>query len=103
MNTPLKVTISCFLLTLSTAVFAAPHLTPQQCNGYPFQKVTGEITHAQLMQELSELEAVGYQPSGVEDDYPDDIWRAQKRLRAEYRRDCMPPAHATNPQPNMLQ
>ena len=39
---------------------AAPHLTPQQCNDYPFTQLKGEVTHKQLMRELGELEAVGY-------------------------------------------
>jgi hypothetical protein len=40
------------------------------------------------MTELAELEAVGYQPNSDNVDYPSDIMRAEKKLRAEYRQDC---------------
>jgi hypothetical protein len=42
-----------------------------------------------LMTELAELEAVGYQPNGDNVDYPSDIMRAERKLRAEYRQDCV--------------
>ena len=32
----LSTTVACMLLAASTAAFAAPHLTPQECNAYPF-------------------------------------------------------------------
>jgi Domain of unknown function (DUF4148) len=90
MNLKLNVVASAILLTVGTAAIAAPPLTPQQCNSYPFKQPVGEVTHAQLMQELAELEAVGYYPG--EDDlyYPRDIQRAERKLRAEYRQDCKP-------------
>ncbi|MBN3786866.1 DUF4148 domain-containing protein [Burkholderia sp. Ac-20353] len=46
-----------------TGVFAAPTLTLQQCSDYPFVRTQGPVTHRQLINELRELEAVGYDPS----------------------------------------
>ncbi|WDD91855.1 DUF4148 domain-containing protein [Burkholderia sp. FERM BP-3421] len=41
----------------------------------------GQLTRAQVVQELVDLESVGYQPSrGNESTYPDDIQAAQLRL-----------------------
>jgi hypothetical protein len=90
-----KIAISGTLLLGSAVAFASPHLTSQQCNDYPFRQPVGEITHAQLMQELSELEAVGYNPGGTDATYPTELMHAEKKLRAEYRQDCTPQAHAT--------
>jgi hypothetical protein len=79
------------LLAASASVMAAPLLTPQQCHDYPFVKSTAPLTHHQVMQELAELEAVGYQPAAGDDpDYPADIERAQHLLWQAYARDCMP-------------
>jgi len=79
------------LFLTSVPAFASSHLTPQQCNDYPFTKLQHPVTHSQLMNELSELEAVGYQPGGSEDDYPDDLDTADARLQSEYQRDCVKP------------
>jgi|HubBroStandDraft_5_1064220.scaffolds.fasta_scaffold773445_1 hypothetical protein len=103
MNSLLRITVSCVLLSASTLALAGPHLTPEQCNSYPFKQPVGEITHAQLMQELGELEAVGYQPEGAALDYPSDIWGAQDKLRAEYRRDCLPALQTSSAQQNPVQ
>ncbi|MDE1182471.1 DUF4148 domain-containing protein [Paraburkholderia sp.] len=81
---------------ISTSACAAPHLSPQQCNDYPFKPLHGEVTHRQLMRELGELESVGYQPSDTDNEYPQDIETAQKKLGAEYRRDCLPAQHASD-------
>lgn len=88
MNLKLNVVVSAILLTVGTAAIAAPQLTPQQCNSYPFRQPVGEVTHSQLMQELAELEAVGYDPWRNDEYYPRDIQRAEKRLHAEYLQDC---------------
>lgn len=85
-----RTTILSSLLFASGAVIASPSLTPQQCNDYPFRQPRGEITHAQLMQELAELEAVGYDPTADDNDYPTDLMSAEGKLQAEYRRDCAP-------------
>ncbi|WP_323119631.1 DUF4148 domain-containing protein [Burkholderia alba] len=78
-----------FLMVLGTTAHAAPKLTPQQCTDYPFVHTKGPITHAQLINELSELESVGYNPAAGEDDnYPDDIDGAQQRLMTKYQQDC---------------
>jgi hypothetical protein len=86
--------MTCALLCGTTAAFASPHLTPQECNDYPFKQPVGEVTHAQLMQELSELEAVGYVPGGDELDYPSELMSAERKVHAEYQKDCMPQTHA---------
>jgi Domain of unknown function (DUF4148) len=91
MKTFAKVIATAVLLTVSAAGWASSGLTPQQCNDYPFKKLKTEVTHKQLMTELAELEAVGYQPSSDDIDYPADIMRAEKKLRAEYRQDCAAP------------
>jgi hypothetical protein len=96
MKLNLHVLASAALMTLSTAVLAAPGLTPQQCNNYPFVRPAGDVTHAQLMQELSELEAVGYRPTPDDPYYPRKIQRAEKKLQVEYRQDCMPSKQANN-------
>ena len=77
------------LLALGTAAHAAPKLTPQQCTDYPFVHTKGPVTHTQIVNELAELESVGYDPSaGESDNYPNDIDSAQQRLMAKYQRDC---------------
>ncbi|WP_081467255.1 DUF4148 domain-containing protein [Burkholderia ambifaria] len=77
-------------LTLGTVAHAAPKLTAAQCTDYPFVRGKGPVTHQQLLNELSELESVGYEPSaGDKGDYPDDIDTAQQKLMQLYRRDCV--------------
>ncbi|AOJ70966.1 MULTISPECIES: DUF4148 domain-containing protein [Burkholderia] len=84
-------TLACtFALTLGAAAHAAPKLTPAQCSDYPFAHTNGPVTRAQLMNELSELESVGYNPSaGDENGYPDDIDDAQQKLMQKYQTDCV--------------
>ncbi|WP_321953648.1 DUF4148 domain-containing protein [Paraburkholderia bannensis] len=84
----LKYLVSLTFLAVSASAVAAPHLTPQQCNDYPFKPLKKEVTHAQLEQELGELEAVGYQPADDDNEYPQDLMTAQHRLEREYARDC---------------
>jgi hypothetical protein len=82
--------------TVSLAAHAAPHLTQQQCMGYPFKHVAaGKVTHAQLMNELGELEARGYNPGDDDSTYPSDLQAAQKALTADYRADCLNFHHKT--------
>ncbi|MBR8396679.1 DUF4148 domain-containing protein [Burkholderia cepacia] len=76
------------LACASTAAFAAPHLTPQECNAYPFVHTQREVTHADLVRELIELEQVGYNPAHSGPYYPDDLDEANRRLATEYRTDC---------------
>jgi hypothetical protein len=90
--------MACALLCGTTAAFASPHLSPQECNDYPFKQPVGEVTHTQLIQELSELEAVGYDPSRNDIDYPSDLRSAERKVQAEYQRDCMPQTHSEVPQ-----
>jgi hypothetical protein len=63
------------LVTAAAAVLlAAPVLSFAQAPH-------GPLTRAQVVQELVDLESVGYQPSrGNESTYPDDIQAAQQRL-----------------------
>jgi hypothetical protein len=89
--------LTCALLLSTTAALASPHLTPQQCSDYPFRQPTGEVTHAQLMQELSELEAVGYDPAQNDDEYPSNLMSAEEKVHAEYQRDCVPQTRAAAP------
>ena len=91
----LKLAASALLLITSASAFAAQGLTPEQCNDYPFRQPTGEVTHAQLIQELAELEAVGYNPSDDNLYYPDDVQKAEAQLQAEYRADCLPAVHVS--------
>jgi hypothetical protein len=90
MNIKFALVASIVLSTACTAAMAAPGLTPQQCNSYPFVRTNGQVTHAQLMQELAELEAVGYEPGMNDVYYPRAIQRAERKLQAEYRQDCRP-------------
>jgi hypothetical protein len=85
------------LLALTTSAFAAGKLTPQQCQDYPFTPLKGSVTHAQLMNELSELESVGYQPANGDDaDYPAPLEKAEHKLHLKYEADCV-----SAMQPNM--
>ena len=99
MNISCRSAIYATLFITSTAAIAGPHLTSQQCNDYPFRQPVGEVTHAQLIQELAELEAVGYNPGGEDPNYPADLMRAKKKLRTEYGQDCTSQTHAADPQP----
>jgi hypothetical protein len=85
----LKFLVALSVLVASASAVASPHLTSQQCNDYPFKPLKKEVTHAQLQQELAELEAVGYDPSHDDIEYPQDLQSAQRRLSKEYARDCM--------------
>ena len=87
-----KTLLASLLLIGSASAMAAPGLSQQQCNDYPFTPLKSEVTHKQLMNELGELEAVGYSPSNDDDDYPSDLEAAQQKLQAEYRADCLPAA-----------
>ena len=76
-------------LTAGASASATPALTLQQCNDYPFVRPQGPVTHRQLINELRELEANGYDPASGEDpEYPDDINMAQRRLWAQYAAEC---------------
>ncbi|WP_176047382.1 DUF4148 domain-containing protein [Burkholderia sp. BCC1644] len=85
----LSTTVACMLLACaSTAAFAGPHLTPRECQAYPFVHTGHEVTHADLVRELTELEQVGYDPAHASPYYPDDLDGAKHRLDVEYRADC---------------
>ncbi|MBS2128760.1 hypothetical protein C7S16_3275 [Burkholderia thailandensis] len=90
MKYPVRTLACAFALTFGAAAHAAPKLTPEQCSDYPFVHTKGPVTRAQLMNELSELESVGYDPSaGDESGYPDDIDDAQQKLMQKYQTDCV--------------
>jgi hypothetical protein len=88
MKTALKLLVLSQLLLVSTISIAGEALTAQQCNDYPFVHTRGPVTHAQVMNELYELEAAGYDASAPNAPYPDNLNDAQKRLSAEYAQDC---------------
>jgi hypothetical protein len=85
------------LALTSASAFAAPSLTQAECHDYPFTPLKHTVTHKQLMQELSELEAVGYQPTSDDNEYPDDLQSAEAKLHQEFRHDCMPAQVAGDP------
>ena len=94
MNTLLRAVACTVLMLASVSVFAAAKLTPQQCNDYPFTPLHAPATHAQLQNELQELESVGYVITADDDDYPVNLERAEKLLHAKYRADCgVPPGN----------
>jgi Domain of unknown function (DUF4148) len=90
MKRSVKVAASLVLLLGSVSAMADSHLTAEQCNDYPFRPVEGHVTHAQLVQELAELESVGYEPDRWDPYYPNDLQAAQARLHAKYLADCAP-------------
>jgi len=94
-----RTVLMALLLAGSASAMAAPALTQKQCNSYPFTKLKGEVTHRQLMRELGELEARGYNPATDDNVYPSDLEAAEKTLQADYRADCLPAA-TTNAQPD---
>ncbi|RQS36339.1 DUF4148 domain-containing protein [Burkholderia sp. Bp8992] len=48
------------------------------------QQAQSPVTRAQVLQELIDLESVGYNPAhGEADNYPEDIMAAQARLQAK--------------------
>lgn len=82
------------LSVVSLPVLASSKLTPQQCSDYPFVQTGHAVTHRQFENEIAELESVGYSPSGSDNnDYPQEIEAAEKRLQAKYRQDCLPHAY----------
>lgn len=83
----------------SASAFAAPHLTPRECHGYPFVRPAHEVTHQQLMQELHDLSLVGYDEHAVDNDYPSDLQAAEQRLAELYRQDCGARHTASTAQP----
>jgi hypothetical protein len=92
MKRVVKAAFSMMLLLGSVSAMADSKLTPEECNDYPFKPVVGEVTHAQLIRELAELESVGYDPYKNDYYYPRDIDAAQARLHAKYIADCAPSA-----------
>jgi hypothetical protein len=82
------------LALLSMGAHAATNegLTPQECRAYPFVQ-THHVSHHALMTELSELEAVGYQPTAEDPTYPAQLDVAEHRLHREYQADCTHLSH----------
>jgi hypothetical protein len=90
MKRSVKVGLSVALLLGSVSAMAGTKLSVEECNDYPFKPVVGEITHAQLEQELAELESVGYQPDKKDMYYPSEIQAAEARLHTKYLAECAP-------------
>jgi hypothetical protein len=76
-------------------------LTPQQCNDYPFKEIRQPIRYSQIVNQLAELESVGYSPKpGSDQEQLRDLQRAEQRLQAKYIADCVEVthhAHQTSP------
>ena len=74
----LEDTVKSIVATATVAVLlAAPALSFAQSSHSP-------LTRAQVIQELEDLESVGYNPAlGDGDNYPEDITAAQQRLAAK--------------------
>lgn len=77
-------------IMISAAANASPHLTPAECHDYPFVPQAHPITHRQTIEELNELEAVGYDPGYIDYAYPSKLQTAEAALHQEYERDCLP-------------
>ena len=88
MNSKLKLASIVALMLISASASAMGRLSAAECHAYPFAPVKGEVTHRDLMRELSELESVGYQPARNDQEYPRDITRAEKALHAKFVADC---------------
>jgi hypothetical protein len=85
-----KSAVALCVLLASGVASAAGKLTPAECNDYPFKPLSKPVSHAELMQELRELESVGYAPGAPDQNYyPSDIQLAEARLRLKYRADCL--------------
>jgi hypothetical protein len=88
LNAILKRAVALALMTASSLACAAGHLTPQQCNSYPFKPTHGALSSDDVARELNELVSVGYRPGT--DNYSPDIADARAKLNAEYVKDCTP-------------
>lgn len=94
-NAILKRAAPLVLMAASSLACAAGHLTPQQCNSYPFKPAHGALSSDDVARELDELTSVGYRPGT--DNYSPDIADARARLNAEYAKDCTGPSTANQP------
>jgi hypothetical protein len=94
MNAILKRTLPLVLMAASSLAFAAGHLTPQECNSYPFKPAHGALSKDDVAREMKELASVGYHPAL--DNYSPDIADARAKLNAEYARDCVPAQSAAS-------
>jgi Domain of unknown function (DUF4148) len=66
--------VSAALLAASTSVYAQARPEPG----------THQVTRAEVLHELEELESVGYYPFPGDPYYPDDIQAAEERLRVKH-------------------
>ena len=74
-SVPGSLIVSAALLATSTYVFAQT----------PPEPGTHQVTRAEVLHELEELEAVGYNPSQGDDaDYPADIQAAEQKVAAKH-------------------
>jgi hypothetical protein len=97
MKASIRIMLPLALMAGSSLAFASGHLTPQECNSYPFKPAHGALSSADIAREMAELESVGYRPAL--DNYSPDISDAQNRLNAEYARDCLPRGAAASNAP----
>ena len=97
MNSQWKLASIIALLTISASASAMGKLSAAQCHSYPFAPVKGEITHGDIVRELSELESVGYQPAANDPTYPNKLTRAEEALHAKFIADCGAAMQASGP------
>lgn len=93
MKTSLKLALPLALMMASACAMASGPLTPHECNTYPLKATSSQVTHRDLMRELTELESVGYQPGPGNGSL--DIGDVRARLMAKYNADCQPNQAAT--------
>lgn len=87
-NKAVLITIFGAAASIASVAAHAEHLTAQQCSNYPFVQTAQPLSHDQVMKELAELEADGYDPTADSNSYPDDIQTAEQRLHQDFLRDC---------------
>ena len=70
--------VTTLLLIGSASAMASPGLTQQQCNDYPFKQQKSEVTHKQLMNELSQAARSVRELADYLDQHPDALLRGRK-------------------------
>lgn len=90
-----KTAIFVFGAMVAAPAFAGTTLSAHECTSYPFVKTTQSLTRSQINTELKELESVGYQPGLSDNNYPHLLNKAEAKLQAAYKKDCMHGASST--------
>jgi len=75
---PLRALVAAGAMLMATSVSVYAQTSPEPA--------THQVTRAEVLHELEELEAVGYNPSqGDESDYPADIQAAEAKVAARHQ------------------